>query len=268
MVLFSCKRLLLCWLTTAALFVLLSHTTQAQGALQLREKAKLDDCYRVVGNDSVVFFYSDDYLLTPPGCAAIRRHVRLDSAGRFFGYVRDYRLANNQLLLQGAYRAGQLEGQLEVYHDTGELAARGQYRQGRQVGDWGYWYPSGKRRQVLSFRNGQEPLIQQFWNETGQQLVTGGNGTWYRDETGMRLSGRVVNGIPDGRLVLRRHDDGSLVIRETYAKGRFRNGVVTETLEVYDNVARLPISDWQAYPQAEEYVVNLACPPVEPDSKK
>ncbi|HEX8426948.1 hypothetical protein [Hymenobacter sp.] len=231
----------------------------AQNPLQ-KEKAKLDDCYRVVGKDSVVFFYSADYVLTPPGCALIRRHIRLDSAGHFWGYVRDYNLQNNQLLLQGAYREGLMEGPFEVYHATGELAARGWYRGGRQVGDWAYWYSSGSKRQVLSFRNGLDPLVQQFWDADGQQLVKDGNGTWYRNESGMRLRGTVVGGVPDGRWQLRRLDDEHLVARETFVKGNFRNGVFIDKMYAYQDQSRLSVADWEQYRQAEKYVVGTACP--------
>lgn len=246
------------WCLVGLLVVLFDNTAYAQNREQLPAFAKLDECYSVVGKDSVVFFYSLEYKLTPPGCAAIRRHVRLDSAGRFFGYVRDYRLSNNQLLLQASYREGKLEGQMELYHPTGELAARGRYIQGQQVGDWGYWYPSGSRRQVLSFRNGQYPLIQQFWDEAGQQTVTNGTGTWYRDEDGMRLQGAVAGGIQDGKWFLRRSDQ-SVVAREVFVKGRFRNGFLTDQLEAYQDQPRLSINDWQAYLMANEYKLNLAC---------
>jgi hypothetical protein len=134
---------------------------------QKPEKVKLNGCYHVVGKDSVVFYYSADYVLMP----TIRRHVRLDSTDKFLGYVRDCRLDNNQPVLRGAYREGCKEGLFEVHHTPGELAARGHYRQGQQVVDWAYWYPSGSRRQVLSFHYGRDPLIQQFWDEAGQQLV-------------------------------------------------------------------------------------------------
>lgn len=247
------------WRLVGLLFILLSNAAYAQNREQLPAFAKLDECYRVVGKDSVVFFYSLEYKLTPPGCAAIRRHVRLDSAGRFFGYVRDYQLSNNQLLLQGTYRAGKLEGQLELYHPTGELAARGRYIQGQQVGDWGYWYASGSRRQVLSFRNGQYPLIQQFWDEAGQQTVTNGTGTWYRDEDGMRLQGAVVGGVQDGKWFLRSRQDETVVAREVFAKGRFRNGVIINQVEYYQDQPRLSVNDWQGYLMADEYKLSLAC---------
>jgi hypothetical protein len=224
------------------------------------QKAKFDDCYRIVGKDSVVFFYSADYVLTPPGCATIRRHARIDSAGHFLGYVRDYNIANNLPLLQGAFRGGLMEGQFEVYHATGELAARGHYRQGRQVGDWGYWYPSGRKRQILSFRNGLDPLVQQFWDEAGQQLVKDGTGSWYCQEDGLHLQGNVVGGIPDGRWQLRRIEDESVVARETFVKGNFRNGVVVDRMEAYRDQSRFSIGDWEGYRQAEKYVIGTPCP--------
>ena len=245
-----------------SLFFLLLTGTTAWAQKSVVDKAKLNDCYRVVGKDSVVFFYSADYTLTPAGCATIRRHVRLDSAGKFFGYVRDFRLTNNQPVLRGAYRAGRKEGLFEVYHATGELAARGHYRQGRQVGDWAYWYPSGNRRQVLSFQDGQDPLVQQFWDEAGQQLVVNGNGTWHREELGLRLRGAVVNGIPDGRWQLRRIKDESIVARETFAKGHFRNGIIVNNMESYQDESRIFIADWEDYSHAEDYEVGAVCPPI------
>ena len=236
-----------------------AHQTWAQQAAL--PKAKLNDCYRVVGKDSVVFYYSDDYVLTPPGCATIRRHVRLDSAGRFQGFVRDYRLTNNQLLMRGAYRAGRKEGVFETFYATGELAARGRYLRGRQVGDWAYWYPSGRPRQILSFRDGHDPLIQQFWEEAGPQLVKDGNGTWYRNELGLNLAGAVRQGIPDGRWVLRRVADETLVAREVFKDGHFRSGLTVSTLEAYQDESRLDIGDWEFYSDAEVYQLGPACAP-------
>ncbi|AII52062.1 toxin-antitoxin system YwqK family antitoxin [Hymenobacter sp. APR13] len=222
-------------------------------------KARLNDCYRVVGKDSVVFYYSDEYVLTPPGCATIRRHVRLDSAGRFQGFVRDYRLTNNVLLVQGAYQAGRKEGVFEIYHPNGELAARGRYLQGREVGDWAYWYPTGRPRQILSFRDGRAPLIQQFWDETGTQLVKDGNGTWYRNELGLNLSGAVLQGAPDGRWVLRRLANDAVVVREIFRKGYFSSGIVVDAVETYQDESRLEIADWDAYSQGEVYTLNKVC---------
>lgn len=244
----------------AGLLALLLFSNKAAAQYFLPAKAKLEQCLRVVGPDSVVFFYDDDYTLSPPGCATIRRHVRLDSTGRFHGFVRDYRLANNVLLLQGAYRAGHKEGVFEIYHDTGELAARGRYLQDRQVGDWAYWYTSGRPRQILSFRRGDDPLIQQFWEENGRQLVKDGNGTWYRHANGLHLAGAVRQGTPDGRWLLRRADDNIPVVQETFQNGYFRKGVDFTTFGFYKDQSRLDVGDWAPYSRAEEDVLGLACP--------
>lgn len=244
---------------TAGLLAL-SLQARAQSPL-VPQKAKLDECYRVLGPDSVGFFYTADYVLSPPGCATIRRHTHLDSAGGFRGYVRDYRLDNNQLVLKGSYRNGRKEGVFELYHATGELAARGRYQQGRQVGDWAYWYPSGNKRQILSFGAGFAPAVQQFWDESGQQLVTNGTGTWYRDEDRMRLKGKVVNGYPDGRWELRYQSAPyERVAVEVYAKGQFRRGLVTANLEAYSDAPRMSVADFDAYTDAEQFRLGWVCP--------
>lgn len=247
----------------AAVSVAGALLTFGQAALAQRlvsEKAKLNDCHRVVGKDSVVFFYTEEYLLVPPGCAALRRHLQLDSLGRFRGFARDYRLSNNQLVLQGAYRNGLKEGLFELYHATGELAARGRYRQGQQIGDWAYWYPSGNRRQVLSFGAGHAPLVQQFWTDSGEQLVKNGQGQWQREQNGLRLRGNIVAGMPDGRWLLRRATDESLVARETFAKGHFRHGIIIDSLEDYQDQSRIYLADWEDYSQAEAYKLGAPCP--------
>ncbi|GGF03742.1 toxin-antitoxin system YwqK family antitoxin [Hymenobacter cavernae] len=248
-------------------FILISWATSGQAqqrkASPAAAVANIRDCYRIAGKDSIAFFYSTTYLLTPAGCAAIRRHVRFDSTRVFKGFVRDYWMHNNLLALSGAYRGGKKEGVFELYHRTGELAARGHYHEGRQVGDWAYWYPSGKPRQVLSFGAGGEPMVQQFWNEAGQQLVRAGNGTWYRDEDEMRWGGTVVNGIPDGRWRLQRlTGKKDLVASEKYSKGHFRNGIDIGTGEIYLDQSRISLNDWEDYSTAESFKLGPPCPPV------
>ncbi len=103
-------------------------------------------------------------------------------------------------------------------------------------------------------------MIQQFWEEAGQQLVKDGNGLWYCQEEGLQLRGSVVRGIPDGRWQLRRIEDESLVAKETFVDGNFRNGVVVNRMEVYRDQSRFTITDWEGYRQAEKYQLGTACP--------
>ncbi|SNC76763.1 hypothetical protein SAMN06265337_3550 [Hymenobacter gelipurpurascens] len=219
--------------------------------------------YCVLGSDSVALYYTPDYELTLPGCATIRRHTRINSAGQFFGFVRDYWLSNNQPALKGAYNAqGRKEGPFEIYHPDGTVAASGTYHNGRQIGNWGYWYPSGAKRQVLSFGDGTLTLIQQFWSETGEQLVKDGTGTWYRTEEQVRLGGPVLNGRPDGRWQVKElTGKNALVAQENYRKGRFVSGFARSSGVYYTDEPTIYITDWDNYSEAEQFKTRPVCPP-------
>lgn len=224
-------------------------------------QAELRDCIRRVGSDSVVLFYNAAYVLTPAGCATFQRLAHIpDSSGRFHGVVHDYRLANNMLVLTGNYEQGRKQGLFKLYHPNGSLAAQGRYHEGRQVGEWTYWYPSGQWRQVLNFGGGGLPVVQQFQDENQQRLVTDGNGTWHRDEDGLR--GRVVNGIPDGLWQLRRLANNERVADEKFVKSHFRFGRVYGSDQFYIDKSRFDLADWEDYSQAKQPVISPPCPPV------
>lgn len=225
---------------------------------------RLAQYYRVLGRDSAAFFYTPDYELTLPGCATIWRQARIDSAtGRFRGFVRDFWLSTGQPALRGAYNAaGQKEGLFEIYHSDGTLVASGHYRNGRMIGNWAYWYPSGAKRQVLSFGDGSILLIEQFWNEAGEQLVKDGNGTWYRQEAEVRMGGPVVAGVRDGRwLVQETNAKKAFLTQETFRKGRFINGFVRTNGLYYTDQPSIYITDWDNYSQAEQFKTQPICPP-------
>ncbi|MBX0291767.1 hypothetical protein K3G63_15050 [Hymenobacter sp. HSC-4F20] len=230
-------------------------------------RAKYAQPYRILGTDSVALFYTANYELCPPGCAAIRRHARLDSTGNFFGYVRDFWMHNAQLALTGTYRSGRKDGAFEVFHPNGELAARGYYRGGQQVGSWAYWYPSGQKRQVLSFGNGSTLGIEQFWTEDGQQLVQNGQGTWYRTDAGLRVSGSVATGRPEGRWRVQEITGGQKVLaEETFKKGVFRMGSTRAVPGYYYDQSRIYITDLDSYSETERFVQRPSCPPDPPET--
>ncbi|TGE09418.1 toxin-antitoxin system YwqK family antitoxin [Hymenobacter fodinae] len=223
---------------------------------------RLSQYYRVLGRDSAAFFYSRDYELTLPGCAVIWREAKVDSAtGRFRGFVRDYWLNNTKPALKGAYNAeGRKEGPFEIYHPDGTLAASGTYRNGRMIGNWAYWYPSGAKRQVLSFGDGSMLLVQQFWNEAGEQLVTDGNGTWYRTEEDVWMGGPVLNGLPEGRWQVKEvKGKQDMLAQESFRKGRFAYGMIRGTNHYYTDQSTIYITDWDNYSQAEQVKIQPAC---------
>lgn len=257
----------LLYLLTGACLLLLGCPALAQQPDSVKRQvaarqSSVNQPFRILGPDSLALFYNTDYDLCPPGCAAIRRHARLDSTGNFFGYVRDFWMHNARPALVGTYRNGRKDGTFEVYHPNGELAVRAYYRGGKAVGNWAYWYPSGQRRQVLSFGTGNTLLIQDFWSEDGQQLVRNGQGTWYRVDSDLRVGGAVVNGLPDGRWRVQETTANQKVLgEETFSKGKFKAGNSRPTWEYYYDQSRIYITDLDTYSQAEEFVQRPTCPP-------
>lgn len=217
--------------------------------------------------DSVVFYYNAYYALTPPGCAVIRRHVRLDSTGAFHGVVRDYQLSNNVLLLSGAYRHGRKQGVFELFYPDGEPAVRARYHEGKQVGDWAYWYHSGQPRQVVRFEEPERPALLRFWAPDGALLVQNGAGTWQMEEAGTQLAGPIRNGLPDGRWTRRFSRGGQLYAVEYFEQGQFRKGTTFyepaegELLLPLDT-GQYPFLDVEDFDRTEKWVLGQPCPPV------
>jgi hypothetical protein len=190
------------------------------------QRAQLSQCSQLVTADSVVLFFNPRYELTPTECAAIRRQTRLSAEGKLYGPVRDFRVSNNRLLVQATYQAGLLHGPCEMYYSSGQLAVRGQYEQGARRGDWDYWYPSGQTQQQLRFPTDGRVRIMAYWDSTGRQLVTNGQGLWQgRGSRGFRSTGKVRLGLPDGQwrgsYV---QDKQRYTAVELYERGEFRKG--------------------------------------------
>ena len=188
-------------------------------------RATLAECAQVIVGDSVILYYDQSYVLTPPACAVVQRHARLDSAGNFRGPVRDYRTADQALLVEARFAHNVLAGPVTLYHPNGQVAAQGQFDAGQRAGDWYYWYASGQPRQVVRFPTDRQMRILAYWDETGRQLATQGTGTWVgEDERGNRYGGPIRFGLPDGRWEAYRADTRALCATEIYENGRFRRG--------------------------------------------
>jgi len=274
-------RTSICSFYILLLSVVSARAQRAPTSQQAPTAVTLRDCYRALSSDSAAFFYDAEYLLTPPGCAVLRRQARLDSLGHFRGLVQDYLLRNNVLLLAGTFRNGQKHGQFELFFSNGVPAARGNYYNGQQVGDWAYWYPSGQPRQLVRFEQGKAPTLQRFWDEQGKQLVVNGTGLWHRDEEGTRLSGAVVNGLPSGRWNRKFLDNNEFYSTERFnPDGTFRNGniyylhgVVAYAAEIGEDIIPLdakqsPFLDVEDFDRAEKFMLGLPCPPVQKEEKE
>ena len=194
----------------------------------LGAKATVPECIEVVKGDSTLLYYDPVYNLTPPACAAIRRHTHVTDKGDFQGEARDYTIATGRLRSQLHYEQGQRHGQYESYFDNGQLAMRGNFTHGDPTGTWEFWYPSGKPQQTFEWTGQVTPRLRivASWDSTGRPGVTNGNGLWQGVMTPLkrRYGGPVINGLPQGVWESRALSSEKLMTMELYEQGIFRNG--------------------------------------------
>ncbi|SDX93369.1 toxin-antitoxin system YwqK family antitoxin [Hymenobacter psychrophilus] len=242
----------------SALLLLLLTLSFATKAQQLKSppvfiaEAKLEDCYRVIEADSVLLYYDTEYRLTPPQCASIRRHTRLTADADFKGQVLDYWMETGRLAMRLQYKNAQANGSIEQFHANGTMALRGQLVAGTPTGEWRYWYDNSQLRQVVQFLPDGQLRIESYWDSTGTQRVTDGNGNWegtlassyttlpegkkVRIVSKFIFRGEVADGVPNGQWQsMQRHNRQPFTI-ENFVQGKFRSGRLA-TKPVYGTAA-------------------------------
>ena len=223
------KSTFLRFLLAAKLLMGIAPHSQAQGlAAPPAGQATLDQCVQVIKGDSAVLFYDANYALTPPGCASIRRFTRITASGDFNGETRDYDARTKKLRARLHYREGKREGRYETYFPNGQMAVQGAFAWGQPAGTWQFWYANGQQRQTLEWTGQANPRLRilAYWDSTGQQGVTNGNGVWH-DVMPMlhsRFGGPVLGGLAQGVWENRAPTTNKLLTTEVYVQGQFKEG--------------------------------------------
>lgn len=199
-------------------------------AQQAASPLQVTDCVRLIRPDSIHLYFDNDFALTPPACATIRRECRMDAAtGNFAGPVRDYSQLDNRLIYKSEYAKGQRNGYYEAYFKNQRPAVRGQYVNGKPSGIWQFWYEDGKPRQILEWTGSQNPRLRvlNYWDANGVQLVTEGEGIWRTVTTGpyaMSYGGQIVQGYQQGEWECHSQQNNGLLTLEEFHRGRFKSG--------------------------------------------
>ncbi|MDB5233238.1 MAG: hypothetical protein JWR44_231 [Hymenobacter sp.] len=228
------------------------------------------ECIAVVAGDSTILYYDLNYNLTPPACAAIRRHTHVTDNGDFQGEASDYTIATSRLRSRLHYQASQREGGYETFFSDGKMSARGTFTHGEPTGSWEFWYPNGQRKQTLEWTGQPAPAsrfrIVAAWDATGLQTVTNGNGLWQdvMRSVPRRYGGPVLNGLAQGVWESRDVASGKLLTTEVYEQGLFKGGKALDGGGRYKTHSLLEpqLDD----PTAMSDVVRLGqrCEPVQP----
>lgn len=229
------------WTTiTLVMMAVLLGQAPATCAQAVAKPLQVADCLRLMRADSAHLFFDDNFALTPPTCAAIRRECRMEAAtGNFVGQVRDYRQSDNKLLYKATYASGVRNGRYEKYFTNQQIAVRGEYAQGKPSGIWQFWYEDGKPWQTLEWTGGQNPSLRvvNYWDANGAQQVVDGEGNWRGDIGGrfpMRYNGPIVHGYQQGEWESHSLKNNGLLTIEQFNEGKLRQGqqIVAQGLDV------------------------------------
>ncbi|WP_289054719.1 toxin-antitoxin system YwqK family antitoxin [Carboxylicivirga marina] len=140
--------------------------------------------------------------------------ARLDSGqyndGRMSGLWKAW-YANGQLQQIGDYKRSLQDGPWTLYHENGQVASEGLMKEGSSTGEWKNYFESGQMESIFMHKDNEPALIQNVWNEEGQQLVKDGEGTYKTYYiTGQLMSeGKIKDAHQHGKW-LSYYDNGQL----------------------------------------------------------
>lgn len=244
-----------------SILVLLSDNLYSQTIDSLsfeKEPKSINEVIKILGADTVLFYYNDRWQLVKPVCATIFRISRFDPVlATFTGQFIDYYSTDSAKAVEGNYSNGKKEGRYSLYFPSGQLAQTGNYLNDKKNGIWEYYYENGNKKQTLDFRS-NEIFITEFWDEKGNKLVESGNGEWFDfwSSKNIRTYGDVRNGRKNGRW---RNVMGKMTTNiEKYKDGKFLGGKmisVAET-ELYKDTLYCTIERSLPFLNAEQFQIN------------
>lgn len=140
-------------------------------------------------------------------------------------YLESRFLSNDVQTLRG-------DGSYKLFYRNGKVAIEGNLLNGKRgPGTWVYWHENGQKRmeEGLSketfFTENRVPLINNFWDEKGNQIASEGKGKCeYKDATDKLIhKGSIKKGLRVGSWSASK--DNKVVYEETYKKGKVVKGV-------------------------------------------
>lgn len=162
----------------------------------------------------------------------------MDTIESYVDTVYSFYTKNNVLKSKEVYsQEGFREGGAYNFHENGSVKDKEIFRKDRLVGKFISWYPDGKLHKVLEYPDEKGMVsswaaidfkIISYWDSTGRQSVTKGNGLCdcYLVEEGRRFireTGKVKAGFRDSVWI---GSDGSEVLfKEVYEDAQLKKGI-------------------------------------------
>ena len=128
-------------------------------------------------------------------------------------------------------------GKFSSYYQNSNIESIGNYSDGLRSGVWEYWYPNKNKKMQMEYQtdlkaffisNDPSDIFHKminFWDSTGNQLVTNGNGLFYNvHENGkIEKKGNYKDCLKEGKWE-GWYDDGKAYFQENYSEGKLTEG--------------------------------------------
>lgn len=194
------------------------------------------------GQETIEIYLNSKFELTRKERAECKCEAEFDMDNfRLDGVLKCYFL-NGKSKMIVTYKAGQKNGPASMNSSNGQLIFTGEYKNNSRSGIWHYYYPEGSLMQVIKFTDDNESrivdgniMIGEFYDRSGKQLVTNGNGTWSNDSvylswadnvTQKIVKGSVKDSLKHGVWDLKRLNQKKALHTEQFENGRFVTGTV------------------------------------------
>ncbi len=113
-------------------------------------------------------------------------------------------------------------GAFKSYSKSGQLLVTGEIKDGSRIGEWVTYFEDGKIKEKGLYENDLYKVID-VWASNGDAIVTDGNGmykSYYLDSENVMESGKIVDGLREGKWELYYESTQTLFQDNIYLKGK------------------------------------------------
>lgn len=190
--------------------------------------------YKVIEGDSVAMFFNDNNKYVDRKCATYVRYTRLDKAGNFNGFFKDYQQNPSVLRSTGFYLNGRKNGIFTLFYANGKIQSRGEYVDNKPQGIWEFFHDNGLPERQMSITE-RDTLLVRLISENGKILVDNGEGEFeglvsgnFASKNEILAKGKILNGKPVGKWTSTLQNK-SFCNEEFDDHGKFIKGVFPES---------------------------------------
>jgi len=214
--------------TVISLLLLLAGTPVKLTA-QFTNEFSVGEYAEFYDHDSIRIFFNCSGKICRQSCASFYRTGIIDKQRiNVRGLFRDYYM-NDTVAFEAVMLEGYLEGKGNFYHANGRIKCTGSYKKGVRTGIWRFYHEDGTLKQIINYVDGF-PLITDYFNDRGRQLVRQGEGKYTGEYRTFRscepfiYEGKVKDGLLDGKIQISNAVYRGVIGYEFYSRGKFLRG--------------------------------------------